>query len=190
VQKYNVTIEGVAPLLQHKFGVEAQTELADQVKQHSGQKDYSGEWLDTAYLLGNEIYPPAEHIWQAMIRAGVNFRIKGKGRKTYKDLISCAVIVEPDLIPHGLELPEEMTTDPSQPVYVDKRPVRIQRARVLRERLALSKGWKLAFEMLITDDQLQKEVIKAILDYAGQYVGIGDFRPKFGRFIVTEFNEM
>jgi hypothetical protein len=44
------------------------------------------------------------------------------------------------------------------------------------------------------DDQLPIEVIKQALDYAGTFVGIGDYRPgkggKFGKFIVTEFNEI
>ena len=55
------------------------------------------------------------------------------------------------------------------------------------------KDWELSFEILIGDDQIPIEVIKLALDHAGQYVGIGDFRPgkggKFGKFIVTEFKE-
>lgn len=189
MQKYSVVIEGVAPLLQHKFGIAAQTELADTVKQHSGQRQYSGEWLDTAYILDSQIVQPAEHIWQSMVRAAVNFKIKGRGHKTYKDMISSAVIIEPDLIPHGLNLPQQITNDPSQQVYIDVRPVRVQRARVLRERLALRKGWRLAFDILVYDDQLPKEVTKAILDHAGDRIGIGDYRPRFGRFIVTKFEQ-
>lgn len=190
MKKYSCTIEGVCPSLQHKFGVQAQTEAAQTVKMVSGQRDFSGEWRDTCYLLGNEIVQPAEHIWQSMVRSAVNFRIKGKGRKTYKDMVSRAVIVEPDLIPFGIELPEEITTDPSQPVYVDIRPVRIQRARVMRERLALRKGWKLSFELLCLDDQFPTEVLQSILGYAGTSIGIGDYRPRFGRFRLVSFEEM
>ena len=189
MKKYQVCIEGTCPLLQHKFGMVAQVEAAQQVKMVSGQRDFSGEWKNTCYLLGNEIVQPAEHIWQAMVRAGVNFVIKGRGRKTYKDMISRAVIVEPDLISFGIILPEEITTDPSLPVYVDIRPVRIQRARVMRERLALRKGWQLSFELLCLDDQLPTEVLQAILTYAGESIGIGDYRPRFGRFRVVQFQE-
>ena len=36
--------------------------------------------------------------------------------------------------------------------------------------------------------------MKNILDYGGQYVGIGDWRPekkgKYGKFIVTSFKEV
>lgn len=189
MQKYNVTIEGIAPLLQHKFGIEAQTESESQIKQQSGQRDYSGEWLATAYLDDEQIIQPAEHIWRSMVKAAVNFKIKGRRGKTYKDMVMSCIVIEPDLISHGQALPKTISTDPSEPVYVDKRPVRVQRARVMRERLALRKGWKLNFELLVLDDQFPKEVVKAILDNAGERVGIGDYRPRFGRFIVTKFNE-
>ena len=189
MQAYNVVIEGTRALLQHKFGVQAQTAAAATVKKQSGQVDYSEEWKTTCYLLNNEIVQPAEHIWRSMVKAAVSFKIKGKRGKTYKDLVTSAVYIEPDLIPYGLELPEDIDEDSSKPIYIDVRPVRIQRARVLRQRLAVRKGWRLSFELQCLDDQLQKEVLKAILDEAGRCVGIGDYRPRFGLFIVTQFDE-
>jgi hypothetical protein len=32
--------------------------------------------------------------------------------------------------------------------------------------------------------------VKEILDYAGRFVGIGDYRPKYGRFQVTQWNKV
>ena len=189
MQRYTVTIEGIAPLLQHKLGVATQTDLASKVKQRAGQPDFTGEWRDTCYLLGDEIVQPAEHIWRAMVKAASNFKIKGKRGKTFKDLVMSAVVIEPDLIPHGRKLPEDIDYDPSKPVYIDVRPVRVQRSRVLRERLALAKGWKLSFDILVFEDDFPKETLQAILAYAGQYIGIGDYRPKFGRFMITKFEE-
>ncbi len=189
MQEYSVSIEGTRALLQHKFGVQAQATAAATVKKQSGQIDFSEEWRTTCYLLNNEIVQPAEHIWRSMVKAAVSFKIKGKRGKTYKDLVTSAVYIEPDLILYGLELPEGIDDDPSKPVYIDIRPVRIQRARVLRQRLAIRKGWRLNFTLQCLDDQLQKEVIKAILDEAGQCVGIGDYRPRFGLYMVTQFDE-
>ena len=34
------------------------------------------------------------------------------------------------------------------------------------------------------------EVVKSALDDAGREAGIGDYRPRFGRFIVTSFKEV
>jgi len=76
---------------------------------------------------------------------------------------------------------------------VDARPVVIQKARIVRYRPRFDK-WELDFTLRLHDDQLPTEVIKEILDYAGLYVGIGDFRPgkggKFGKFMVTRFEEL
>jgi hypothetical protein len=46
--------------------------------------------------------------------------------------------------------------------------------------------WSLDFSITIWDKNIKKEDISKILNYAGQFVGIGDYRPKFGRFIVTK----
>lgn len=185
--RVDVTVEGIAPLMQHRFG-EAAIQDAQSTKKASGEKDYSEEWRDTIYVLPNqEIYEPAMHLEAAMVKAAVNFKIRGKRGKTYKDLVKAAVYVEPDRIPTGIKVPEKPTYNPEEPFYIDLRPVKVQRARVMRSRGALAKGWKLNFDILVIDDQLPATVLKEILDEAGRAVGIGDYRPRFGRFIVTKF---
>jgi len=51
------------------------------------------------------------------------------------------------------------------------------------------KDWKLSFEAVVLDD-IPEEVFRNILDEAGRYVGIGDWRPAkkgmYGKFIVTK----
>jgi len=51
----------------------------------------------------------------------------------------------------------------------------------------------LDFTISLQDEQLQVNVVKELLDHAGLYVGIGDYRPqrggKFGKFMVTKFEE-
>jgi hypothetical protein len=47
----------------------------------------------------------------------------------------------------------------------------------------------LRFTINILEEQLPVEAVRKILEYAGRYVGIGDFRPRFGRFEVIEFQE-
>jgi hypothetical protein len=48
--------------------------------------------------------------------------------------------------------------------------------------------WCLEFKILNLDPGLLKaEVIKKILEDAGKYYGLGDYRPEFGRFKVERF---
>jgi len=65
--------------------------------------------------------------------------------------------------------------------------VKIQRNQILRSRPAFKKGWEAELTLVVMDDQMQKEILKEIIVYAGKFVGIGDWRPHFGRFEVTKF---
>ena len=170
-----VKIEGVSPLLQHRYEME---EKEKKSTRKVGSVDYSKEVERAIYRdeSGN-IYQPASHIEGCLMKAAVNFQIAGKGKKTYKDLTKM-VIVDPFAIPH------------LQPKFViDKRPVVINRARIIRCRPRFDK-WSLEFSMMITEDQLPIEVLEEILEYAGRYIGIGDYRPRFGRFRIVEFKKV
>jgi hypothetical protein len=88
---------------------------------------------------------------------------------------------------HGIPVPEDLDTDADKPLYLDIRPVVVNRARVTRIRPAFKPGWKLSFVTNILDDELPANMVHDILALAGKAVGIGDYRPKFGRFMVTHF---
>jgi hypothetical protein len=157
-------------------------------RKQTGAVDYSEEWKTYFYANGEGIFQPAIHFESAMIKAAVSFKIQGKGRKTYKDLFQSAVFVTPEEILHGLEVPEELDTDGDKQLYLDVRPVVIQRSRIVRMRPAFKPGWKLDFTIEVIDDTIHPEVVNDVLTLAGKTVGIGDYRPRFGRFMVTQFS--
>ena len=67
--------------------------------------------------------------------------------------------------------------------FRDVRGVRIGQSRVMRTR-PIFRNWQAEFEVLFDDEQVnQSDVVRAIVD-AGRISGVGDFRPKFGRFEV------
>lgn len=184
----SVSVKGTAPLLQHRFPMPELAEMSKGGHKHSGAKDYSEEWREYFYSNGDgEIYQPATHFEGALIKAAVNFKITGKRGKTYKDLFKSAVFVNPEMIPHGVKIPDELTADADEQLYLDVRPVVIQRSRIVRIRPAFSKGWELNFEIEVIDEQLHSELVQDVLVYAGKSVGIGDYRPRMGRFNVTHF---
>lgn len=184
----NVSVEGVSPLLQHKYPLPNFEDLGKGGKQATGEKDYTEEWKDYLYVDSDgEIYQPAIHFDSAMVKAAVNFKIQGKRGKTYKDLFKGNVFCSPDEILHGIKAPDTLDNDGDKPLYLDYRPVVVNRARVGRLRPARSPGWKLDFVIEVLDDQIPHNVVLEVLTMAGKTVGIGDFRPRFGRFIVTHF---
>ena len=170
-----VKIESVSPLLMNRFAEETAEEV---IKRVTG-KPVQPEIAVSLYILPDgKIYQPATHIEGAFIKSAANFKITGKGKKTYKDLAKSSIFVEPDAIVHEI-----------QEYGIDKRPVvnPTTRGRVIRARPILNK-WALSFRIKVLDNQFPREVVKSILDYAGSSVGIGDYRPRFGRFMVTNFN--
>ena len=168
----SVKIEGVTPLLQHRFPEEDFGTNATKAKKNVYDPDEECE--KALYKNDDGIYQPAEHILSALIKAGTSF--KYKGQQTYKEIIKQSIAVNPDCIPHNIPKWE-----------VDSRSVVIERKRIMRSRPVFNK-WQLEFEIEILDETLINfETLKEILEKAGK-IGIGDYRPRFGRFMVSMYN--
>jgi len=122
-------------------------------------------------------YQPADHIEAAMAKAAVNWPYKGK--KSFKDIVKGYVQVLPEKIP--------INRDWKVDVRIAKPPGqgRIPVARPVFEDVELE------FTIRVWDPTLiDGETLEGILRDAGKLYGIGTFRPKFGRFVVTEFKEI
>lgn len=181
-------IIGTAPLMQHRYPMPDLETLAKGGKKRTGAVDYTQEWKEYLYATKDgKVYQPAVHIEGALVKAAVNFKVTGKRGKSYADLFKAALFVGPDEIPHGIDVPKELDTDADNSLYLDMRPVVVQRARVVRIRPCFKAGWSLDFEINVIDDELPSEIVQDALTLAGKAVGIGDFRPRFGRFSVARF---
>lgn len=167
--KINVEIKGVAPMLQHRFDETIGTKKKKMV--YDSKEDAER----AAYKNGKGYYTPNTHIKTAMVKASTDFVYKGK--KTYKDYIKSGVFIEP----------MELTLTP-QKYSINKMAVVINRSRIIRCRPQFD-NWSLKFIIDIIDENLDKTVIKEILEAAGKYKGIGDNRPEYGRFKITKFKE-
>lgn len=182
------SIKGIAPLMQHRFPMPDLSTMSKGGHKSTGAQDYTQEWRQ--YFYADEhgcIYQPSSHIEGALVKAAVNFKVAGKRGKSYKDLIVANVIIDPERIPHNIPVPSELDADADKPLYLDMRPVIIQRARVVRIRPTFKAGWVLSFEIQCLDDEIQPDLLQDVLMLAGKTVGIGDYRPKFGRFSVVEY---
>ena len=185
----STTVQGIAPLMQHRFPMPTLATMSKGGNKSTGSKDYTQEWRDYFYAeVDGQIYQPASHFDGALIKAAVNFKVTGKRGKSYKDLFQGNVFVTPDHILHeGFTVPDELDADADQPLYLDVRPVVVQRARVVRIRPAFSTGWQLSFCIEVIDDEIHPTLLQDVLTLAGKTVGIGDYRPRFGRFNVIGF---
>ena len=73
--------------------------------------------------------------------------------------------------------------------YLDSRRVRIPKGgSVNRIRPAFLPGWKATFFIqVILPEYIDQHLLHDVITCAGKFCGLAEFRPTFGRFIVTEF---
>ena len=175
-------ITGVAAMLQHRFAAEEHGVN----KSRGKKKTYVPEEEAEKALYRSPdgtIYQPSEHILSSLIKAAVNFTYEGK--KSFKDCVKAGVIVEPDAI-SLLDAKGETRTTWDE---IDARGVLVQRARVIRWRPKFNQ-WKLRFKLtIINDDQINTATLKDILEMGGR-TGLGDYRPRFGRYTITKWQEL
>lgn len=173
-KEIKVKVRGVCAMLQHRRSIEDEK---NKVKKTSGEKDYSKEWKKAVYKDSRGCYIPADHIQAALVKSGVDFKVTGKRGKTFKNLINAALVVTPDKLYLGKKKPD----------FIDEHFVNVSRNQILRSRPGFNQGWQTEFTLLLLDEQLPKGVVKEILVNAGKFVGIGDWRPRYGRFEVMSF---
>ena len=190
----DVGIRGIAPILQHRFAPAQLDTLMQGAARRTGATDYSLEWMQSMYVTADGyLYQSASHIEGALVKAASLFQIKGKRGKTWKDPVRAYCYVVPEQIIHfrdnqPVTAPNaDLLSHPTEYLSVAVMRVIVQRSAVARSRLLIAPGWELNFKLEVHDDQNRPEVMREIMAEAGRAVGIGDFRPRYGRFEVTRF---
>jgi hypothetical protein len=73
--------------------------------------------------------------------------------------------------------------------HLDRQRVMVQRNGVTRERPAFLPGWRATFEVqVLTPEYIAPTALLDVLTMAGRLVGIGDYRPTYGRFQIVRFD--
>lgn len=166
VRRVHCVIRGTAPLLMNVF------KEGKEVKKDITPEEACKESL---YLFKGEIVEPATHIEKAMEKMATGF--KWENKKTYKDLVRAFVTVEPLFIPHK---------KPKWEVFSTPVVIKATKGRIMRHR-PMFPDWELEFDIVVKNPELKLSVLEAMLRAAGEFNGIGDYRPKFGLFMVVKF---
>lgn len=185
-QRLTVAIVGLSPLLQHNG------QLADPInkfvkamkaitgKKKKTEEDHAElarlEWNGSLYVdnEGNLILPSS--LIEASIHEGAK---KSKLGKTFKS----SVFVNDDaIVDFGSK--KKIVDLWGDDQYRDTRGVRVGMSRVMRTR-PIFRNWKCTFEVMYDDEQVNLDDVKRAIQDAASKVGVGDFRPKFGRFEVV-----
>lgn len=165
-------LKGAAPLLMNRYPVE---QNPSRVSPNAGERELPSEeeFLRSALYQDDQgVYIPSDWIEAALRDAAKGFRLKG--HKTYRETIQSAVF----LVEEKLRL--------TNPEWIpDRRPVTVQRARVVRVRPRFNSWETRPFKISYDEAKIARSRLLEILKEAGCSKGIGDFRPKFGRFSVS-----
>lgn len=175
--RVEVTIEGVAPLLFHAWNVES---VESKGKAAKGSKEKKTDDTES-YVYRNdqgEICLPGEYLRGAIVGAAKFRQDPRSPRKSAADLYKAAIVSLTPLASLGSKDWD----------YLDRRRVCIQRNAITRSRPAFREGWRAEFVLMVNlPEYIGPSTLNETIAQAGKLIGVGDFRPSFGRFVVTNF---
>ena len=174
-----VKIQGISPLLINRF----QDKSIDSKSKRRTGNIIDDEIENKLYMHDDKPHIPAVYFRNAIIEASKQFKIQGKGKSTYSKLVGATVDVSPEMIEL---IPSEYT--PFRIAAVN--PSTKGRMMVTRPRFD---EWGAEFNIILSDDGVPVSVMNEIVEQAGRYVGVGDWRPQkkgmFGKFMLISFED-
>lgn len=181
-----VKINGIKAMLWHRFGPDT---LSLVKKERTGVAGNDPEeWKTTVLKTSeNQLYLEPSYIF-GCIRDGAKYT--KKGRSSLQPLVAATLQILDDRILVDRYLPENITTNQNDPVYLDIRSVKnpVTRAKNIRYRVCSSPGWNASFNIAWDKTIISRAEMESIILDAGMYSGLGDARSiGFGRFILEEF---
>jgi len=181
------TVKGISPLIMHNG------QTADPLNQYSKaikkitakrkktDADYEKlselEWYAGLYVNDDgRVIVPGDCL-TAMLRDAAKKQRLGK-------LFSSAVFCDDDAL---LEYEGPKKTDKmfQSGKFTSRMLVRVTTAKVLRTR-PIFKDWSTTFEVKYYPTEINIDQVKEAVETAGRVIGLGDYRPRFGRFEIVE----
>ena len=172
-----ISVTGSAALLFHRWsvdGVEAKAKAA------KGSKAKKEDDIESYVYRTSEgtLAIPAEYFRMSIINAAKYKQDPRSPRKSAMDLFKAGVVVLEELCDLGVKDWD----------YLDRRRVTVQRNGITRCRPAMNSGWKATAHLqVLLPEYISPMLLNETVQAAGRLVGVGDFRPTFGRFQVTKF---
>ncbi len=172
-----VVLEGSADMLFHRWNCESVDAKASAAKNSKAKKTDDIEsyvWRNDA----GELCVPGEYLRQSIIHAAKFRQDPRSPRKSAMDLFKAGVV--------SVTLLGSLGT--AEWDYLDTRRVMIQRNGINRTRPAMKAGWKAEFVLqILTPEYIDSMFLQDVISMAGRLVGVGDFRPTYGRFNIQQF---
>jgi hypothetical protein len=175
-----VRIKGVANYLYHGWNVESVAAKASAKKGSAAKKSDDLESYvyrdDAGYLA-----IPGEQIRMSIIHAAKYLQDPRSPRKSAMDLFKAGLVVLTEMGSVGPKPKKEWD-------FVDQRRVVVQRNAITRSRPALEVGWEAEWDIqVLLPEYISPALLNETITKAGMFCALGDFRPTYGRFQITNF---
>lgn len=181
------TVRGITPLMMHSERLANPFDpLTKEIKAVTGKRKKTEddqleiarlEWLGGLYFDDDAgIHVPGYNMFAAIVNGGKLHKLG--------TAIKRAALVKEDhirLVYEGPKTPEKLFEDKR---FVDIRSVKVGMAKVARCR-PIFKVWSLTFTVLYEESTLQRQDLDRVMADTGAMIGLGDYRPRFGRFEVS-----
>ena len=203
MKTYQVTIVGKTPLLMHQDNID----WADYMKEWEQNPDNKKQskagddrtpawrWLGSTYHNGNVVGIPSENLMRSIMEGGAMVLVPGgKMGKTFKSQTQSGMMsVDPlwELRINGRTIAwpaleamkdissfakhREQVRDLGFELFVKR--AKVGTSKHIRVRPMFGAGWEISGSLAVWDEQIEEKSLKQILAYAGQYKGLGDWRP-------------
>jgi hypothetical protein len=178
-------ITGVCALLMHNGQLaDPLNHFAKEIKKISGKRDKTEadyeqmaklEFLGSLYLAQQEPCLPGEMLEASMIEGA---KKKKRGNQAKAGLLCDGMY---PLAYDGPRDPHALWADGRFRLSTG---VRVQRNRVIRTRPRFE-GWSAEVEIKYMPSLLNESEVRDIIKLVGEIVGLGDWRPRFGRFVTA-----
>jgi hypothetical protein len=184
MHKFTIALTGTAPLLMHnsrladKLDPITREKAAVSAKRKKTDEDdlllSRLEWTGGLYF-DAEVGPylPGDNIFKALIEAAR----KSKDGKRVEQGLFITTDINP-LIYQGPRTIDSLWEDEN---YVFRRTVKQQMSRITRTR-PIFRDWYTEVEGAYDPTVLNLSDVESFADTAGAYIGVGDWRPRYGRF--------
>jgi hypothetical protein len=203
MKTYSVTITGKTPLLLHNDDIEWADRM-DEWRMNPDNKKMSKagddrtpafRWLGSLYHDGKTVCMPAANLMKCLMEGGAMVPVPGgKNGKTFKSQTQSGMMcVEPfwPLLVNGKTIAwptlSKLMTVPKFTEHqaaarslgfelLSKRAA-VGSAKHIRVRPQFAAGWQLRGSVQVFDEQIEEKTLRDFFLYAGQYKGLGDWRP-------------
>ena len=185
MKNLKVTWKGISPLIMHSCQcVNPLHSISKELKKYTSKKSKTDEdlekiadleWEAGAYWKdGLGLYMPGENV-EATIQNGAKANKKGKGIEKYVEVSDLYIPFY-----YGENLTKEELIKSFE--YRDTRIMTVMRSKILRTRPRFDQ-WNITFNLRYNEEKIDIETIMNAMEYAGQFVGLCDSRPKYGKFV-------